>query len=323
MDIAYLKEVKQVKQKQIYLILFCVMISWGLNVIATKILVTNFMPVTMTAFRIFLGGVSVFIILSIIKKVRMLTKKEFIYVFIGGLFNVVVHHYFLAVGLSETSASNGGLILGLGPILTAVLAVLFLGSTMTVIRAVGFLLGITGVGCIVLQSGGGFHGIASGDVSVFLSVLSQAISFVLIAKVSKTLDPRLMTGYMLVMGSVILFFISLALEPEGLASMQNASIGLWALFFASAVIATALGHMLYNFSMGKVGAAEASIFINLSPFFSLIGSVIFLKEKIAAAQLIGFVFILIGVVLGSGGFEELIRKRKRNQQMNMKKKYTV
>ncbi|PEJ57762.1 EamA family transporter [Bacillus sp. AFS017336] len=302
------------KKQQIYIILFCIMVVWGFNVIATKVLVENFMPVTMTAIRVFTAGVSVFVILFLIKKVRLLTKKEFGYVFPAMLLNVVAHHYFLSIGLSQTSASNGGLILGMGPLLTALLSVFFLGSVMTFVRILGVLFGFAGVAFIVFQSGGGFHGVSHGDFYVFLAILAQASSFVLIKKASKTLDPRLMTGYMLVMGSIILFGISQILEPGGLASMVHHSAGIWAVFFASAVVATAMGHMLYNFALGKVGTTEAAIFLNLNPFFSLIGAVLFLGEKIVLTQVVGFILILIGVLFGSGVYEDLSRKIKRDNQ---------
>lgn len=97
---------------KIYLILFLVVAAWGFNVTATKILVTNFTPVTMTAARIFVAGVFVFIFLTFMKRVRRLTKREWRTVAIASLFSVVGHQYFLSVGLTETTASNGGMILG-------------------------------------------------------------------------------------------------------------------------------------------------------------------------------------------------------------------
>ncbi|MGC4377651.1 DMT family transporter [Fictibacillus sp. Mic-4] len=303
------------KKQQIYFVLFCIMIAWGFNVIMTKLLVAEFAPVTMTSFRILTAAASVFIVLFLLKKVRWLTKKEFLYVFISALFNVVGHHYFLSIGLSKTSASNGGLILGMGPLLTTILAILFLGSIVTVTRALGIVLGLTGVAFIVLEGNGSIHGVSIGDLYVFFAILSQAASFILIKKISKTLDPRLMTGYMLLIGSVILFAISAFLEPNGLQTMTKGSPSIWAVFFTSAIVATALGHMLYNYAIGKVGAAEASIFINLNPFFALIGAVLFLGEKIKMAQIVGFLFILFGVILGSGAFEELKRHSKRKHQI--------
>ncbi len=205
-----------------YLILIFVMATWGFNVPALKILVSEFTPVTITSLRIFTAGVTVFIILGIMNKIRKPTLKEGMYIVGGGLLNVVSHHYFLSVGLTQTTSTNGGLILGTGPLLTALLASILLKNRPTVIKVIGFLLGSIGVTTIVLSSGEGVGGLNVGDLSIFISIFSQALSFIIISRAAKTLDPRLLTGYMLLFGSLVLFAISLVTEPQGLHHLGDA-----------------------------------------------------------------------------------------------------
>jgi drug/metabolite transporter (DMT)-like permease len=246
------------------------------------------------------------------KLVRKPTGREMKYIFIGALFNVVCHHFFLSLGLSKTSASNGGIILGLGPILTTILSIIFLKHRVTLLRTLGIFLGFAGVAFTVILGSGGISGVSIGDVFVFLAILAQCLSFIVIKKATKTLDPRLMTAYMIFIGSIILFIISQVMEPNGIKSMEGKAPGVWAIFFASALIATAVGHLIYNYGVGKIGPSEASIFINLNPFFSLIGSILFLGEKISIYQIGGFIMILFGVILGSGVVDEFLEKRKEN-----------
>jgi drug/metabolite transporter (DMT)-like permease len=309
------------KKWQTYLVLVFIMMIWGFNVPALKTLVTEFTPVTITSLRIFTAGVTVFIILGIMKKVRKPTGRESIFIIGGGLLNVVSHHYFLSVGLTLTTSTNGGLILGTGPLLTALLASILLRNRPTVIKVIGFILGGIGVSTIVLSGGEGLGNLNGGDAMVFISIFSQALSFIIISRAAKTLDPRLLTGYMLVFGSVILFCIGLITEPEGLTQLSGASMGMWMLFIASAMLATAVGHMLYNHSIGQLGAAEASIFLNLNTFFSLIGAAIFLGEKITSYHLLGLLFIIMGVICGAGTLEEMIIKRKRNRFYTKQQKH--
>jgi drug/metabolite transporter (DMT)-like permease len=288
----------------VYLSLVAIMMIWGLNVIALKILVNHFSPVTLTSFRIFTAGLVVILILFFIGQLRKLTRKEVMYIGTAALFSVVAHHLFLAVGLTKTTASNAGLILGLVPLVTSVLAIVFLGNRFTVFRFIGILLGFTGVVFVVLNGKSGIHHVSIGDFYIFLSVLSQAISFIMIKKATETLDARVMTGWMLLFGSVLLFIISLWMEPDGLSSMTNWTPSLWVIFLASAVLATALGHMFYNKAIQQIGAAESAIFINLNPLFSLLGAYLFLGESISHSQIMGFIFIVIGVILGSGVLDE-------------------
>jgi drug/metabolite transporter (DMT)-like permease len=302
-----------VRKYYIYLILFLVMVAWGLNVVAMKVLVTAFPPVTLSAVRLFTASIAVFTILSLFKMVRLPSKKEWTYVLLGTLFNVVGHQYFIAVGLTNTTATNGGLILGLSPLLTTLFAIMFLKNRLSLVKILGILLGLTGVIFIVL-SNGSLSNISIGDLQVFISVICIAISFILIKKVSNTLDPRLLTAYMLLIGSSILFILGLQLEPGAIQIIGKASTNMWMIFFASAIFSTALGHMFYNFAIGKVGAAEAAIFTNLNPFFAGVGAVILLGESISIHQVIGFILIMSGVLFGSGAYEEMKKNRKKRQE---------
>lgn len=291
------------------------MLSWGMNVSALKIVVENFMPVTITSLRIFIAGLVAFLILMSLRLVRLPKRSEWIYIIGGAFLSVVFHHYFLAEGLTNTSATNTGLILGLGPLLTVIFSMLFLKRKPTFIQFIGFIFGTLGVGTTVLVGSGGIQSINLGDVQILLAIISQALSFILIMRAAKTMDPRLLTGYMLVTGSLFLFLISLWKEPDGLHSLAGVSPVVWIIFLFSAVIATGAGHTAYNYAIGKVGPAETAIFLNLNTFFSLIGAAIFLGEAIIPAHFLGLTLIVSGVILGSGGLEAWLiqRKTKRKQ----------
>lgn len=286
------------------------MLIWGFNVSIIKILVAHFPPVTITSLRIFTAGVTVFIILGLTKQLRIPYKNEGVYIFFGALLSVVSHHYFLAAGLVSTTAVNAGLILGMGPLLTAVFSMILLKRKPTWIRLAGFILGGLGVTLTILAGGKGFTSMNSGDLDILLSILSQAMSFIIIRKASETMDTRLLTGYMLMIGSILLFILSLWAEPGGIHTLTDGTPLVWLAFAISAVFATAVGHMVYNYAIGQIGAAEASIFMNLSTFFSLAGAALFLSEPLFPAHFFGLILIVSGVVLGSGSLEELFLKKK-------------
>ena len=275
------------------------MLIWGLNLPLLKYLLLYVDPVTMTAFRLLLAGVAVFVILFAFKLVRLPTKNEWKYIILGALLNVVLHHYFLNMGLFRTSGTNAGLILGTGPVLTAVFVSLIIRNYPSKVQWVGFILGLGGVGSVVL-AGGGVAGLALGDIFVFLSILAQVLSFLVISKAAKTLDPRLMTAYMMVVGSLVLLVIAVIQEPGEIRAFAEVPRIFWLGFAASGIIGTAVGHMLYNYSVGKVGPSKAAIFINFNTMFSLIGSALFLGEIITGRHLIGLFIIITGVILGSG-----------------------
>lgn len=297
------------KMWKIYALLTAAMIIWGFNLPLLKFMILHIGPVTMTGFRILLAAVSVFIILSALKLVRLPTKREWKFITLGALLNVVMHHYFLNMGLARTTGSNAGLILGTGPVLTAISVSLILRNYPSRIQWIGVLLGLGGVSSVVL-AGGGLSNLALGDIFVFLAILAQVLSFLVISKAAGTLDPRLMTAYMMLVGSALLIIISFIQEPNEIYKFATVPPVFWLAFAASGIIGTAVGHLLYNYSVGQVGASKAAIFMNLNTLFSLIGSAIFLNETITNRHLTGFIFIIFGVILGSGAAEDLYKKHK-------------
>jgi len=295
----------------IYLIVLFVMLIWGINVSALKVIVENFMPITITSLRIFTAGVTVMLILGVTKALRLPKKKEWYFIMGGAVFSVVLHHYFLAAGLTLTSATNTGLILGMGPVLTVIFATIILKRKPSRLQFAGFILGFIGVSFTVLAGSGGIMTINLGEFYILLSIVSQTLSFIVIKRAAETMDSRLLTGYMLVVGSVALFFISLLQEPNGIASLKQADYTVWLIFLFSALIATGVGHMAYNHAISRLGPAETSIFLNLNTFFSIMGAALFLNEAILVSHFVGLIFIVFGVIFGSGGLEAWMLQRRR------------
>ncbi|MBB5172262.1 EamA family transporter [Texcoconibacillus texcoconensis] len=299
-----------------YSLLILVMFIWGLNVVAVKYLVEHFPPVAMQGFRILVAGIVAIIVLYFLRDLRKLTKKEWGITILAALFGQLGHHALLAIGLVETTASNASLILGLIPITTSILAMIFFRDKMTWLQVTGIIFGFSGVAIVVLQNNGSIGAVSTGDFLVFTSMFSQALSFILIKMATKTLSSRQMTAVMLLLGSILLLGTSLVVEPNGFSQLTGGTALVWTVFFVSAILATGLGHILYNAAIQQIGAGETAIFNNLVPFFSLIGAFLFLGESIYVTQVIGFFLIVTGVLLGTGYVDSQIKKKKKNAMEN-------
>lgn len=297
----------------IYLLVIGVMIVWGLNVIAIKVIVAEFPAITITALRIFVAFLSIAPILLVGNRIRKWTKKGFGLIIAITITGVLCHHLFLSVGLSKTTASNGGLILGTVPLTTSIFATLILKERFTVDRLIGILLGIAGVFFIVLSGHEETFAITIGDGLMILAVISQAVSFILIKMASETIDAKLITASSQLLGSFLLFFFGLSMEPDGLSRLADGAIAAWVVFFASGIVATGFGHLLYNHAIKQLGPAESSVFLNMTPFFSLVGSYLFLGERLFVTHVFGFILIVAGVLFGTGVVEHGIRKRRQER----------
>lgn len=295
------------------MLLLLVMMLWGFNVSALKVLVMNMDPLFLTAVRIGIAGISVLLIAFFMGIFRLPNKDEIKTIGYITIFNVVIHHAFLALGLTKTSGVNAGLILGSSPLITMVLSIILLGDRITRLRVFGFFLGFIGILTTTVVGSEGFSSISTGDGMVFISVLMQAFSFILISKLNPTFDPRLLTGYMLVLGSVIIFIYCLSTGAELSDMMPLFDLRLGLVFLFSAILATAFGHMTYNYAITKVGPAETTIFVNLNTFFAILGAALFLGEPILLNHIAGLILILVGVFIGTGALEYMLSNRRKQQ----------
>lgn len=287
------------RQNYLYLLLIAMMAIWGFNVIAVKIVVSEFPPVTITAFRVFIAFLALVPFIFYKKLYRKLTRKEWYYVIGISTFGIFGFQYFMSVGLNNTTATNAGIILGASPIATAIAAAIFLKDKLTNQRGLGFVLGFIGVTVIIMAGSNEGFAISMGDLYLCVAVIVQTISFVLIKKASETLNTTYMTGMTLLIGSFIILIIGFITEPNGISQIPGGSGVAWGLLIFSGFVATGLGYLIVNSAIQQVGAGNSAIFLNLSPFFSVISAYFVLHEIIYMSHWAGFGLIVIGVLLGA------------------------
>ena len=306
-------QVNQKRQILIYSLVFAIMVLWGINIVILKILVTELPPATMTAFRVMLAGITTMTILILSRSIRKMTGYEWKYMLLGMIFGVILHHALLAISLTMIDASSAALQLALVPLTTAIMAVIFLGEKLTPARTLGILIALTGVFFIQDGSFTSFT-FSLGEILIFISMFTQALSFIFIRKVTMTLSPTQTTAMMFLTGSLGLVIVSFIVEPGGIKEMFSAEPYVYVLFVLSGIIVTGFGYMVYNSAIKEIGAGQTVIFNNFVPFFGVIFSMIFLNETITNAQIAGFVLVVIGVLFGTGYIEYTWRKRNKKNE---------
>lgn len=290
------------------------MLFWGLNVVAIKTLVTHFNPISMTAIRIFIASISILTILALSKKLTRPPRELWPWIILTSLLGMVIHHLLLSIGMTKTTAVNSSVILGFSPLLTAILSLIFKFNPFNLLSFLGFIIGSFGVTIAVLNNNGAQVDFTTGSILIFLSILSQSFSFLLIKNISAKIDSASLTAYMLLSGSIILIIISLFVAPQSFQQFVHAPSSMYIILFASAFLGTAVGQAAYNFAISQIGPSETAIFGNFNTVFALLGSAILLGESISLLQLVGCLCIIIGVLFGTGALEEMM-KRHQNKSL--------
>lgn len=296
---------------KVYTVMVLTMFFWGINVSLLKLLVYEIPPLMMQGTRILVAGITLFLILLIWKKQIIYKEMPWRLVFLASALGVIAHHSLLATGLQQTTVIKSSLILGLAPLITAIIAVITRSASLTKIRFLGFIIGFAGIVVAVVDDVSAVSALVFGDLLVLASIIVQALSFFIIRRITLTIPPLVLTAYMLTIGSVLLTLFAAVVTRKSFAVFLDLDVTLWGVFIFSAVFATAVGHSLYNSMIKRIGTAETAIFTNLSTIFALIGSAIILGEEMHVSQVIGCLLIIIGVLIGTGGLEEWLSKKKQ------------
>jgi drug/metabolite transporter (DMT)-like permease len=69
------------------------------------------------------------------------------------------------------------------------------------------------------------------------------------------------------------------------------------LCLAFTALTFAPANLLWFAGVGRVGAARASVYLNLQPFFGAISALLLLSEQILAIQWVGGIVIVSGIAL--------------------------
>lgn len=291
------------------------MFVWGINYSWMKIIVKSGDALTIQGVRVFVGALTVFLLLAILRQKIWVKKMPWKFIVLGSFFGVVCHHGFFAYGIGQTTAMKATIIGGLSPLLTAFVAVIFRDTVMTGQKLLGFLLGGAGVLIAVMTSFSELLHWQRGDFFLFLSFFLQSFSFIAIRKATRDIKPIVVTAWMLLIGSLALIVLALFIKPSNFTVFTTMEPKVWMYFFLSAVFSTGVAHTLYNLSIKNIGAAESAIFANFSTLFGLICSAIILGEVLTHQQLLGCLFIIIGVLVGTGNVEKWIRIRQAKKHV--------
>lgn len=279
------------------LLVFCV-ICWGSNFVFGAILVQQFPPLLVSAFRLVFTSLVLVGIALYLGKLRKLPMRAWKILIPLGLIGTLLNQSAFFTGLQTTDSTTASLIMSLTPIMTAFLAAIFLKESIAPRVYVGSAIAVGGV-YLVVGNGAGIQ-LTMGVLYIFIAMLTFAISIILTRKLTDMLDPYATTVFSTLVGTA--FIVPVAFSVE---SIYDASPHLWAwgMLIGTAILMQVICGLIWNGQLKKVGAGKVSIFLNLQPFVAMVLGYVLLGMKVTGIQIVGSVLIIGGVILATGYFE--------------------
>lgn len=145
----------------------------------------------------------------------------------------------------------------------------------------------------------------TGESVIILTMLTFAIFMVLIQWMSKYINAIQITLLSNTFGLIVLVPF---LPAADYVRVAEAGLLMWLLLIISGIIVHGLSNMIWNREMPKVGAANASLLMNMEPFVAMVGAAMVLGSTVRVTEIIGAVLIIAGVTLS------LYRKRQKQSK---------
>lgn len=175
------------KNLQWHLLALCANVLWGLMAPIGKSALAEFSPLAVTTFRM-VGGAACFWLLSMFCKKEHVNHRDLLTLFFAALFALVFNQGVYIFGLSLTSPVDASIVTTTLPIVTMIIAALYLKEPVTGKKVLGIFSGAMGALILILSSQNAANG--GGSILGDLLCLTAQISFSIYLTVFKGLSQR-------------------------------------------------------------------------------------------------------------------------------------
>ncbi len=212
-------------------------------------------------------------------------------------FGVALFRVLMLAALSRARASEAGIATSVTPVITALLAGLFLKERIRLRTAAGIVLAAAGIAAI--ETGGAATTIDLGRLLGCFLALGAAASESVFNVLSKSLDasigPRRASAA--VMAIAFVFLTTLSLISGEKVEWRTIGYGQALAFAYQGLFASALAYVLWYAGIARVPASTAGVFSGFIPLSSFALSALILGERPRGLACLGCALAICGVLL--------------------------
>lgn len=301
------------KQWITYGMLFIATATWGSAFIAGKIAVQSLEPATVAFLRFLGAAILLFPIMWVMEKKRKKpTLKDYGLFAVLGLTGIAVYNICFFIASKHAPVIKSSLFIASNPVLIVLLSGLFLKEKITKNHIIGMVIALTGATFIITEG----HllslfefGFAPIDFVLLGAVISWALYSVVGKVVLRKYSAVESTTYAVAFGTLFLF--PFAYFETSWHDILQVSSSTWVAISHMSIFVTVISFIMYYYGIKEVGAAKASIFINVMPVSAVIMATLFLGETLTWAHGIGAAMVFSGVYIGTNSklFKRKLKKR--------------
>ena len=280
-----------------WLLFIMMSVLWGIPYLFIKIAVQELDPIVVVCARV---GIAAVVLLPIAIQRGVLGKLRGRVLAIAALACVQIVGPFVLISYGEQhiASSLTSLLIAADPMLVALFALRFdPGERVTGLRLVGLLIGMVGVITLLGLDASGDGQRLLGATLVLLAAAGYAAGALLIKRPAIAALPSLgVVAVECTTATVVLLPLAVTRLPAKIPGL-----GVIASLLVLGLLCTALAYLIFFALVAEVGASRATVITYVNPAISVLLGVTLLGESLNAVIIVGFLLIIAGSWLSTGG----------------------
>ena len=285
------------KKVQAHLALFIAQVIYAASFPIAKIVMEE-IPYNVLVVLRGIGAMVLFWASSLIINEKV-ERKDFGRLFVLGICGVAINQSLFLKGLHLTSPINAAIMMISTPILVLIIASLLVKEKITLIRAIGILIGFLGAAFLVsknVHSGNSKSGNFIGDILVFINALSWGTYLVIVKPLMNKYHTITILKWVFIFGFLFIFPLGIG---DALIVDWKGITGRVIVYAAFVIIFTTfVAYLLNTLALKELSSSIVSVYIYLQPLLTAFISIfIFRSDVITWEKATAALLIFIGVYL--------------------------
>jgi len=282
-----------------------VVVSWASAFPAIRVAAPELGVVGLSLVRLVVAALAL-LCLAPVLRVRWPARRDLALVLACGAFGMAAYQVLLNWGELHVPAGTASIIIAAAPLVSAAIAAGAFGERLTVVKVVG---SVVAIGGVALVSTARSHASVSSAVWIVIAAaIVQGIYHPLTKPLLRRYTGLEVATYGMVVGVVLTIpFIGFAWND-----LTAASAGAWWAAVYLGVVPSALGFVMWGYTVAKVPVATSTSLLYLVPAVAILIAYLWLGEAPILGELLGGGVVILGVVTLTQGqrLPALIRRRQ-------------
>ena len=278
-----------------YFLLVLVWFSWGLAYPATAIALRSFDVWTSRIVVTASGGMLLLASVALRGASIAMPRRHWAALALAALFNIAVFQVGMTFGVVLLSPGRTAIIVYTMPVWATLFAMAILRERLTTTRGAALLLGLAAIGILMSQDLSNLANAPLGAALTLLGSIAFAFGTVVMKRVHWTVNPTLVGGWQLLVGSVPLFVIWAVLNPDmrwDAVTTESWVAVAYLVLFANAVAYFAWYRVVAIFPVTVSGIGTLAV-----PIVGVLSSAALVGEQIGWRELAALFLVCVALAL--------------------------